>query len=156
MRANSAAIQPRLRVIPRIAFWRRASVHSGNASRKLNCAVLRSWGVKARSVRARIAPVPRAAERGMKPTTLRTLQAKTYPSHSFIAKHYARTDSAGNPAWTPGTKTGDERNAADQPIPDCFSEASLPSSAHRLVGADRGYPLRLLLQQSERDRVCRP
>src|SRR5215468_9818861 len=98
MRANSAAIQPRLRVIARIADWRRASVHSGKASRKLHCAVLRSLGANARSVRATIAPVARAAERGIRPTTLRTLQARTYPSHSFIAKHYARTGSAGNPA----------------------------------------------------------
>src|SRR5262249_20031140 len=46
-----------------------------------------------------VAPVARAAERGIRPTTLSTLQATAYPIHSFIAKHYARTGSAGNHAW---------------------------------------------------------
>ena len=43
-RANSAAIHAKLRTIPRYVAARRASVHSGNASRKLNSAVLRSFG----------------------------------------------------------------------------------------------------------------
>src|SRR5437667_5936 len=73
MRANSAAIQARLRTIPRIVASRCASVHCGNASFKLNSAVLRSFGVTANSILARPTANARAKEGGNAPANLITL-----------------------------------------------------------------------------------
>src|SRR5436309_15728959 len=91
MRANSAAIQARLRTIPRIVASRCASVHCGNASFRLNSAVLRSFGVTANSILARPTANARAKEGGNAPANLITLHTTAYASRSFIAGHYARS-----------------------------------------------------------------
>src|SRR5438874_3131008 len=91
MRANSAAIQPRLRTIPRIVASRCASVHRGNASFKLHSAVLRSFGVSANNILARPSANVRAKERGNAPASLTTLDTTAYAIHSFIVGHYARS-----------------------------------------------------------------
>src|SRR5207245_384087 len=91
MRANSAAIQARLRTIPRIVASRCASVHCGNASFKLNSAVLRSFGVTANNILARPSANAQAKERGNAPASLTTLDTTAYAIHSFIVGHYARS-----------------------------------------------------------------
>src|ERR1700746_741570 len=91
MRANSAAIQPRLRTMPRVVAARCVSVHSGNASLKLNSAVLRSFGVTANKIRATATANARANRRGNAPVILRTIHTTANANHSFIAGHYART-----------------------------------------------------------------
>src|SRR6266851_141679 len=91
MRANSAAIQPRLRTMPRIVAARCVLVHSGNASFKLNSAVLRSLGVTANNIRATVTANTRANRRGNAPVSFRTIHTPAYASHSVIAGHYART-----------------------------------------------------------------
>src|SRR6267378_8121808 len=91
MCANSAAIQPRLRTMPRIVLLRCAAVHRGKASFKLNSAVLRSFGVSAKSTRASITARARAAGRGKAFVNFSRLHTTAYPSHSLIVGHYART-----------------------------------------------------------------
>src|SRR5882724_9688430 len=91
MRANSAAIQARLRTIPRMVASRCPSVHCGNASFKLNSAVLRSFGVTANNILARPSANARAKERGNAPASLTTLDTTAYAIHSFIVGHYARS-----------------------------------------------------------------
>src|SRR5271157_5438808 len=83
-RANSAAIHPRLRVILRSTSRRCTSVQSGNASLKLNSAVLRSLGRVRSSRRVPAAATLRATGRGRRPSVFTALHATVYCSHSFI------------------------------------------------------------------------
>jgi hypothetical protein len=84
----------------RMVSCRFASLESGNANRKLNSAVFLNFGDRVSSRPATAAPVARASERGNNPTTLSTLHATAYASHSFIGKtSYLRACKykAGNP-----------------------------------------------------------
>src|SRR5215467_12822117 len=115
MRANSAAIQPRLRAIARMVSCRFASLQSGNASCRLKLAVLRSLGVSASSVMATAAPVARASQRGIEPTALSTDQLTAYASHCFIARHFIRLRVC---KYKPGNPMLERRGAARLPGPE--------------------------------------
>src|SRR5260370_14724930 len=84
MRANSAAIHPRFRVIFSSVERRCASVHSGNASRKLNSAVFFSFGSASNSNLTPTAAMLRAIARGNTPSVLISVHATTYCNRSFI------------------------------------------------------------------------
>jgi hypothetical protein len=83
-RANSAAIQPRLRTIARITALRRPSSQSGKASRKLNSAVRCNFGNASYIAAAIKAARPRAMPRGIAPSAFKITQTAAYSSHSFI------------------------------------------------------------------------
>src|SRR5271168_5225795 len=99
-RANSAAIQPKLRTILRVASLRCASVHSGKASRRLNSAVFRSLGTNTNRTAVTVAAKLRATARGSAPIVFKIIQTAAYSSHSLIvfggshsvadARQYAR------------------------------------------------------------------
>jgi len=73
-RANSAAIHPKVRAIPFNTARRRASFHSGNASRKLNSAVFRILGSSNSSTRTVPAAKPLATARGNTPSSFTNTQ----------------------------------------------------------------------------------
>src|ERR1700728_1569223 len=85
IRANSAAMRPRLVVMLRITCWRWLSVHSGNASRRLNSAVLRSFGESTYSTWATFDASQRAAFCGKTSSTFSETRTAAYSNHSFIA-----------------------------------------------------------------------
>src|SRR5450755_1286606 len=82
-RANSAAIQPRLRTILRVISRRRFSPHSGKASFRLNSEILRSLGSRAKQIRATPEAMVRARGRGSAPRIFTTVTAAAYWSQSF-------------------------------------------------------------------------
>src|SRR5580704_2278250 len=84
IRANSAAIQPRLRTILRVTSLRCASVQPGKASRRLNSAVFRNFGCKKKSKLVTEAAKLRATPRGSAPSVFKISQTGAYSSHSFI------------------------------------------------------------------------
>src|SRR6202140_421960 len=84
-RANSAAIQPRLRVILRITSARCVSVQSGNARRRLNSAVLRNFGDRRKRTCATKAASDRAISRGKTSRIFNDTRTTAYSAHSFIA-----------------------------------------------------------------------
>src|SRR6202171_1505561 len=83
-RANSAAIQPRLRVIFRIRSARWVSVQSGNARRRLKSAVLRNFGDRRKRVCAAEAASGRAIWRGKTSRIFNNTRTTAYSAHSFI------------------------------------------------------------------------
>src|ERR1700693_1820487 len=84
-RANSAAIQPRLRVIFRMTSARWAAVQSGNARRRLNAAVLRNFGDSRKRTCATEAANGRAIWRGKISRIFNNTRTTAYSVHSFIA-----------------------------------------------------------------------
>ena len=84
IRANSVAIQPKLRTMPRTTELRWVASHPGNASRKLNSAVRLSFGSAAYRPAAIVLATPRAMPRGEAPNVFKIAHTAAYSSHSFI------------------------------------------------------------------------
>ena len=82
--ANSAAIQPRLRVILRMTAARCVAVQSGNARRRLNSAVLRNFGDRRKRTCAAEAASSRAIWRGKGSRTFNNTRTTAYSAHSLI------------------------------------------------------------------------
>src|SRR5215472_1037589 len=83
-RANSTAIHPKFRVILFSTSRRCFSVHSGNASRRLNSAVFLILGIIHKSRRVPAAASLLAMVRGSAPSSFTSVHATAYCSHSII------------------------------------------------------------------------
>src|SRR5579859_112479 len=160
MRANSAAMRPRLRTILRIVSLPCASVHSGNAKRRLRSAVLRNFGRARKSSSTTPVASAVAARRGSAPTVLSTIRAAAYASQSFISVSAARFRRAsvcilGAPGWKSEVRLMLDSISRDRrefiQLANYFSECR---RKNRLDHSHRRHALRLLLQPSWRHRFC--
>src|SRR5712692_243321 len=159
-RANSAAIQPKFRSIPRKTALRCASLHSGNAIRTFTSAILLNPGSSAEKIRTTPAAKLLAIGRGNTPSPLRMTHTAAYSIHSFIAFPSSRKFPAGR-QYARGPPLEDSGSMLDSAFRDRSNRSHRREPAHHHRRPNRlGHPhpcdaLRLLLQPSRRHRLRR-